>query len=94
MSLKVVYSSASEFVSEYVENLAAGGLFVSGHTDLDMLREVDVELTAAGMPSLEIRARPVYVVDPLTARTNHSDAFRWLHGEFTAVRASQPGATW
>ncbi len=66
--MKVVYSSASEFVSEYVENLAAGGLFVSGHTDLDMLREVDVELTAAGMPSLEIRARPVYVVDPLTAR--------------------------
>ncbi|MBA2540509.1 MAG: hypothetical protein H0V17_12785 [Deltaproteobacteria bacterium] len=68
MGLTVTYSSASEFVTEYVENLAAGGLFVAGKVDLDMLREIDVSIVAPGLPELKIRARPVYVVDPNTAR--------------------------
>jgi hypothetical protein len=41
-----------------------------------------------GLPELPPTATPD------RARTDHSDAFRALHADFTSVRRSEAGATW
>jgi ring-1,2-phenylacetyl-CoA epoxidase subunit PaaC len=58
--------------------------------------ELDARWRAAIGPVFERLDLPMPppVADPASARSNHSDAFRWLWSEFTAVRSSDPGATW
>jgi len=58
--------------------------------------EMDARWRAGIAPTFE-RLRlplPPPTRDPGDARTGHSDAFRWLHGEFTSVRQIDPAATW
>ena len=58
--------------------------------------ELDRRWRAAIGPTFERLDLPMppAMQDAATARTKHSDAFRWLHGEFTTVRRIDPEASW
>ena len=60
------------------------------------MAELEREWRAAIAPAFErlgLTALPP-TRDPARGRTDHGAAFEWLHGEFTSVRRSDPGATW
>jgi ring-1,2-phenylacetyl-CoA epoxidase subunit PaaC len=71
-------------------SLVMAGILETGGQELDARWRAEVGRV---FDRLDL-SMPMPIADPVTARTNHSDAFRWLHGEFTAVRSAQPGATW
>jgi ring-1,2-phenylacetyl-CoA epoxidase subunit PaaC len=58
--------------------------------------ELDRRWRASIAPTFERhRLPPIPALgDALRARADHSDDFRWLHGEFTSVRRIDRGATW
>jgi ring-1,2-phenylacetyl-CoA epoxidase subunit PaaC len=60
---------------------------------LDALERQWRAATAATMARLDLPPPPP-THDPERGRLDHGDAFAWLHGEFTSVRRSDPGATW
>jgi hypothetical protein len=62
--LQVRFRSALEFVSEYAENLSAGGLFVRGAHRLEPLSLVEVELALPGYGSQTVRGKVAHIVSP------------------------------
>jgi ring-1,2-phenylacetyl-CoA epoxidase subunit PaaC len=61
------------------------------------MRELETTWRASIAPtlrSLDLALPPTGAGAPADGREGHGDAFRWLWGEFTAVRRSDVGATW
>jgi Tfp pilus assembly protein PilZ len=67
--LAVRYSNAEQFVTDYVENLSEGGLFIHGAHELPMLTETDVNVELPGQGEWSVRARVVFLIDPTAAQT-------------------------
>ena len=70
--------------------LVEGGVLARPMADLerDWRASVDAAFEPLGLPLAPA------TVDPWLGRTQHGEPFRWLWSEFTAVRRSDPGATW
>ncbi len=65
--LAVRFVSATDFVTEYAENLSVGGLFVRQAQNLTPLAEVTVHIDLAGFQSFEVKARVAHVLDEAAA---------------------------
>jgi ring-1,2-phenylacetyl-CoA epoxidase subunit PaaC len=71
-------------------SLLEGGVLARSMADLERTWRAGLE-PVFGRLDLPL---PPPTTDPARGRTDHGDAFRWLWGEFTTVRSSDPGATW
>ncbi len=60
--LAVRFLQATDFVTEYAENLSAGGLFVRRAHELEPLSDVEVRLELAGYGSFSVKARVAHVL--------------------------------
>jgi ring-1,2-phenylacetyl-CoA epoxidase subunit PaaC len=69
--------------------LVAAGILAAPMHDLDERWRERIAPTI-GRLALDLSLEPA----PADGRTRHSDAFRWLWGEFTSVRRLDPVATW
>jgi Tfp pilus assembly protein PilZ len=65
--LAVRYTNAEQFVTDYVENLSAGGLFISGAHQVPLLTETAVTIELPGQGEWTVRAKSVFLIDPASA---------------------------
>jgi PilZ domain len=68
--LAVRYTNAQQFVTDYVENLSVGGLFLAGGHVLPLLTETDVSIELPGQGAWSVRAKAVYIVDEGAAKAS------------------------
>ena len=65
--LGVSYPNAAEFVSDYVENLSIGGLFIAGAQHLEVFQETEVQVDLPNHGTWRVRATVVFIYDKATA---------------------------
>jgi hypothetical protein len=70
VKLAVRYTSASEFVNDYVENLSQGGLFIAG-AKLEMSQVTTVQIELPGSGQFTVTAKAVFILDDATAATTN-----------------------
>ena len=70
--------------------LLEAGILDAPMTELEGRWRASIAPTFAGLDL----PMPPPARDPERGRLDHGEAFRWLWGEFTSVRRSDPGATW
>jgi ring-1,2-phenylacetyl-CoA epoxidase subunit PaaC len=70
--------------------LLDSGILSTSMAELEVTWRRSIEPTFARLGL----AMPPAAADPARGRLDHAAAFEWLWTEFTAVRSSDPGATW
>jgi hypothetical protein len=65
--LAVRYANAEQFVTDYVENLSAGGLFITGAQLLPLFTETEVQVELPGQGSWTVKAKVVFAIDDQAA---------------------------
>lgn len=84
--LAVRYTNAEQFVTDYVENLSIGGLFIAGAHTLPLLTETGVTVELPGQGTWTVQAKSVFIIDEAAARVTGRKA-----GAGMEITAKPPG---